>query len=275
MLIDESKLKKLVVLIDDLDRCLPETAIETLEAIRLFVFARNTAFVVAADEAMIHYSVRRHFPDLPQSSGPVTYAQNYLEKLIQIPFRIPALGSNETQMYITLLLVEAKLGPENGTFQKLLKEARGIMVKPWLGKVLDATAIQNILTQKQKTSPKSSPSEGKFIESSRKEQWEPKANQTLHQRRPPAQRNCGRAGLRKRNQTSAPRKDHACGEVPFHILRRTDENRSTSTRRETTGDRRIGGWGTRETRCQARAWTKAGMAKGRMDRRMVKNPTNA
>lgn len=39
----------LVVLIDDLDRCLPETTISTLEAIRLFLFLRNTAFVVAAD----------------------------------------------------------------------------------------------------------------------------------------------------------------------------------------------------------------------------------
>ena len=39
----------LVVLIDDLDRCLPETTISTLEAIRLFLFLKNTAFVIAAD----------------------------------------------------------------------------------------------------------------------------------------------------------------------------------------------------------------------------------
>ncbi|HEV2294704.1 MAG TPA: P-loop NTPase fold protein [Tepidisphaeraceae bacterium] len=37
----------LVVLIDDLDRCLPETTISTLEAIRLFLFLKNTAFVIA------------------------------------------------------------------------------------------------------------------------------------------------------------------------------------------------------------------------------------
>src|SRR5690606_24115720 len=34
----------LVVLIDDLDRCLPDTTISTLEAIRLFLFLKNTAF---------------------------------------------------------------------------------------------------------------------------------------------------------------------------------------------------------------------------------------
>ena len=43
----------LVVLIDDLDRCLTETIISTLEAIRLFLLPKNTAFVIAADNDMI------------------------------------------------------------------------------------------------------------------------------------------------------------------------------------------------------------------------------
>src|SRR5262249_2758344 len=89
-LLKAAKVDQLVVLIDDLDRCLPNTAIETLEAIRLFVFTSRTAFVVAADEAMIEYAVREHFPDLPETTGPQTYARSYLEKLIQVPFRIPA-----------------------------------------------------------------------------------------------------------------------------------------------------------------------------------------
>ena len=51
----------LVVFVDDLDRCLPETAISTLEAMRLFLFLQNTAFVIAADESMIRFAVRAHF----------------------------------------------------------------------------------------------------------------------------------------------------------------------------------------------------------------------
>jgi predicted KAP-like P-loop ATPase len=69
-LLDEAKIDQLLILVDDLDRCLPKTAIETLEAIRLFVFTQRTAFVIAADEAMIEYAVREHFPDLPDTTGP-------------------------------------------------------------------------------------------------------------------------------------------------------------------------------------------------------------
>src|SRR5579885_2789667 len=88
-LLTAARIDQLRVLIDDHDRCLPDTAIETLEAVRLFVFTSRTAFVVAADEAMIEYAVRKHFPDLPDTTGPMTYSRNYLEKLIQVPFRIP------------------------------------------------------------------------------------------------------------------------------------------------------------------------------------------
>ena len=47
----------LFVFIDNLDRCLPENAIHTLEAVRLFLFMERTAFVVAADEDMIRLAV--------------------------------------------------------------------------------------------------------------------------------------------------------------------------------------------------------------------------
>ena len=52
-LLEEADIDRLVVLVDDLDRCLPATSIETLEAIRLFLFVPRAAFVIAADEGMI------------------------------------------------------------------------------------------------------------------------------------------------------------------------------------------------------------------------------
>jgi predicted KAP-like P-loop ATPase len=150
-LLQEAKIDQLIVLVDDLDRCLPETAIETLEAIRLFVFTARTAFVVAADEAMIEYSVRKHFPELPDSTGPQSYARNYLEKLIQVPFRIPTLGQTETRIYVTLLLVGAELGENDPAFSELISVARGLLTRPWVGGVLDAATTKSALGTKEKS----------------------------------------------------------------------------------------------------------------------------
>ena len=150
-LLEVAKVEKLVVLIDDLDRCLPNTAIDTLEAIRLFLFTPKTAFIVAADEAMIEYAVKKHFPDLPETSGPASYARNYLEKLIQVPFRIPALGLTETQIYIALVLIQEVLGEENSAFGKILEKARDCLGKPWLAKAFDHNTIEGLLG---KTTPK-------------------------------------------------------------------------------------------------------------------------
>ncbi|MEI7230196.1 Qat anti-phage system ATPase QatA [Pectobacterium carotovorum] len=146
-LLEAAEIQKLIVIVDDLDRCLPKTAIDTLEAIRLFLFVEKTAFVIGADEAMIEYAVRKHFPDLPQSSGPLSYARNYLEKLIQVPFRIPALGNVETRVYTTLLLAENGLGSQHPHFTALLEKARQEMQRPWLSSGLDRKAVEAVLSE--------------------------------------------------------------------------------------------------------------------------------
>ena len=92
----------LVVLIDDLDRCLPGTTISTLEAIRLFLFLENTAFVIAADDAMIKHAVKQHFGGLEDE----TLVTNYFDKLVQIPIRVPALGTQEVRAYMMMLFIE-------------------------------------------------------------------------------------------------------------------------------------------------------------------------
>lgn len=106
-LIKTSKVDHIIVLVDDLDRCLPKAVIETLEAIRLFLFVEGTTFVISADEKMIEYAVREHFPNLPASYS--DYTKNYLEKLIQIPIRIPLLNRLQTGNYIKLLLLQEYL----------------------------------------------------------------------------------------------------------------------------------------------------------------------
>ena len=136
-LLSAAGIRRLVVLVDDLDRCLPETAIQTLEAIRLFVSLPKTAFVIGADEAMIEYAVRSHFKDMPEDAIRRGYPRAYLEKLIQVPFRIPALGEAETRIYVTMLLVGALITETSKEFDALLGRAKGRLSRPWERKALE------------------------------------------------------------------------------------------------------------------------------------------
>lgn len=106
-----------VVMIDDLDRCLPETIIETLEAIKLFLFVPKTAFVLGADERLVKYAVKKRFPELPGEKSEV--GRDYLEKLIQFPVRVPSLGRAELETYIALLF--SQIAPISVDQFKLLK----------------------------------------------------------------------------------------------------------------------------------------------------------
>ncbi|MGM5049530.1 KAP family P-loop NTPase fold protein [Tardiphaga sp. 604_B6_N1_1] len=94
--------KTLVVFIDNLDRCLPENAIHTLEAVRLFLFMPRTAFVIGADEDMIRHAVARHFKEPGEKQ-----VTDYLDKLIQIPVRVPRVGVEEVRAYLSLLLFQS------------------------------------------------------------------------------------------------------------------------------------------------------------------------
>lgn len=55
-LLDKSKVENVVVFIDELDRCLPDTVLEVFEAMRLFLFVDGMSFVIGADERLIQYS---------------------------------------------------------------------------------------------------------------------------------------------------------------------------------------------------------------------------
>lgn len=93
----------LVVFVDDLDRCLPKTAIATLESIHLLLFLKRSAFIIAADNEFIRNAVQVHFENFKISDEVKT---NYFDKLIQVPLHVPRLGVNEAKAYLALLLME-------------------------------------------------------------------------------------------------------------------------------------------------------------------------
>ncbi|MCI5122359.1 MAG: NTPase, partial [Candidatus Electrothrix sp. AUS4] len=56
-MLQDSKIKSLVIMVDDLDRCTPERIIENLEAIKLFLNVENTAFVIGADPRIVRHAI--------------------------------------------------------------------------------------------------------------------------------------------------------------------------------------------------------------------------
>ena len=103
-IVEEAKFDSIIVYIDDLDRCSGEKMIECIEAIKLFLNVKNTAFVLGADERMVERAIKEHYPEIEQDKRQIySPFSDYLEKLIQIPYRLPRLSLNEQYTYILLL----------------------------------------------------------------------------------------------------------------------------------------------------------------------------
>ena len=118
--------KTLYVFIDNLDRCLPRNAIHTLEAVRLFLFMENTAFVIAADEEMIKVAVREHY-----NAGNSRLITDYLDKLVQYPVKVPSVGVNELKSMLIMLLVSRDAGLDRSALTELRQFFIGELQKSW------------------------------------------------------------------------------------------------------------------------------------------------
>jgi predicted KAP-like P-loop ATPase len=117
--------KPLIVMIDNLDRCLPANAIHTLEAIRLFVFLPNTAFVIAADEEMIRGAVAEYF-----KGTSARHQIDYLDKLIQVPIRVPKSGVREIRSYLFMLFA-IENGVESENLERLRQKLEESLQQSW------------------------------------------------------------------------------------------------------------------------------------------------
>lgn len=123
-------IKRVVVLVDDLDRCQPERIIETLEAIKLFLSVNRTTFIIAADENVIKYSIKQKYP--PLDDFKVELDKEYIEKIIQLPIHIPELSSKDIQNYLLLLVMQKYMRPETFTdmINKIEEQKRMILDTP-------------------------------------------------------------------------------------------------------------------------------------------------
>jgi len=101
---------RLLFLVDDLDRCLPEKAVEMLESIKLFLDVEGCAFVLAIDDEVVERGILHRYRDylFQGSKGsvdkaltqlPITGAE-YLEKIVQLPFRLPLPSEPEIRQFL-------------------------------------------------------------------------------------------------------------------------------------------------------------------------------
>ena len=113
---------RFVFLIDDLDRCLPENTLKMLESMKLFLDVAGCSFVLAIDDDVVERGVEHHYRDylhrndnyifLNSSSSnasadhpgerralPITGSE-YLEKIVQLPFRIPPIDNSDVKSFL-------------------------------------------------------------------------------------------------------------------------------------------------------------------------------
>ena len=93
----------LVVFIDDLDRCSPESVLKVFEGLKLYLNVPGFVFVIGYDEVMISDAVA----DQKKYSATAT-GRNYIEKIVQIVFRIPHPSDEEVETLLGALLDESR-----------------------------------------------------------------------------------------------------------------------------------------------------------------------
>jgi formylglycine-generating enzyme required for sulfatase activity len=84
---------RLIVFVDDLDRCLPEKTIEILEAIKLFLDVPGCIFLLGIDHEAVQEAVQTRY------QGEVKGRQ-YLEKIIQLPFLLPPIDAADMRDFV-------------------------------------------------------------------------------------------------------------------------------------------------------------------------------
>ncbi|MFI6095789.1 P-loop NTPase fold protein [Lentzea sp. NPDC051213] len=89
--------KPLVVIIDDLDRCLPEQTLQIIETIKLFLDEEGCVFLLAVDREVIEHAIRVKYQDLPAVGE---LGETFFEKIVQLPYSLPPPAAGKVDSYI-------------------------------------------------------------------------------------------------------------------------------------------------------------------------------
>ncbi len=114
--VNQERKIKIIVSIDDLDRCFPDQAIKLLESIKLVLSQPGFIFVLGVARSVIEGYLQHRYEKeygLKNFKG-----QGYLDKIVQLPFHIPP--HKERMEEFSHLLLEQNGDPEAKTFKDIL-----------------------------------------------------------------------------------------------------------------------------------------------------------
>jgi len=101
---------RILVLIDNLDRCEPEKAVDVLQAVNLLLSFKSFIVCLGIDARIITGAVEKHYEGLLGKAGASGY--EYLDKIVQIPFRIPEPGESDIKTFLSRQLGDPQPPPE-------------------------------------------------------------------------------------------------------------------------------------------------------------------
>lgn len=100
--------RRLFLFVDDLDRCLPDDAVAAIEAIKLFLDLPGCVFVLGMDRKVVEPGIRARYRAFIEQDETAFKPEDYLDKVIQIPFTLPPLGPGQLESYLNDLAAAAK-----------------------------------------------------------------------------------------------------------------------------------------------------------------------
>ncbi|HXW44437.1 MAG TPA: P-loop NTPase fold protein [Streptosporangiaceae bacterium] len=89
---------RILVVVDDLDRCEPDKAVEMLQAVNLLLNFRSFIVCLGIDARIVSAAIEQHYQGLLGEAGASGY--EYLDKIVQIPFQIPVPSEEDIKTFI-------------------------------------------------------------------------------------------------------------------------------------------------------------------------------
>lgn len=132
---------RVVIFVDELDRCAPDDVVRTLDAVRTFFGVKGTIFVVAADQQVLEEALTRSLaqPTPTDSINPYYSAGSaYLDKVFQYQVSVPPLLPQSVTSFAVELLRDRP-----GIWQQVNREAIASILIP--AHVRSPRRVKNLL----------------------------------------------------------------------------------------------------------------------------------